>query len=307
MIAAGTTAFYGRAQAQGSRLRDEAERLQTQIATGQRLTRPSDDPLAASRLRTLVRQDQLAQADRHVADQAAGRLHATALALESAVGVVIRAKELATEASSATASDTGRKAIGEELSTLAQTLLSLANSRDASGQPLFGGEAAGPAYAPNGVGATYLGTAAAPLVNVGEAQRVAAGLTGPEVFGSPAGTGAGAGMGDLFTALGTLAAALKTGDAAGATVAGDTLAALDAGLDRLAVAQASVGTRLGAIETATERRTVRGELIAAEQATIGGTDLALTISRLQHTLTVLEASQTGFAKLANLSLFNLLR
>jgi flagellar hook-associated protein 3 FlgL len=37
------------------------------------------------------------------------------------------------------------------------------------------------------------------------------------------------------------------------------------------------------------------------------TDIAVTMSRLQETLTVLEASQASFVRLANLSLFSLLR
>ena len=38
-----------------------------------------------------------------------------------------------------------------------------------------------------------------------------------------------------------------------------------------------------------------------------GTDLSLAVSRLQQTMTVLEASQASFTRLAGLSLFALLR
>jgi flagellar hook-associated protein 3 FlgL len=44
-----------------------------------------------------------------------------------------------------------------------------------------------------------------------------------------------------------------------------------------------------------------------ERETIGGADLATTITRLQEVMTVLEASQASFVKLSGLSLFTMLR
>jgi flagellar hook-associated protein 3 FlgL len=49
------------------------------------------------------------------------------------------------------------------------------------------------------------------------------------------------------------------------------------------------------------------ELRTTEQSEIGGADLTESIARLQNTMLVLEASQTSFAKLANLSLMSQLR
>ena len=42
-------------------------------------------------------------------------------------------------------------------------------------------------------------------------------------------------------------------------------------------------------------------------ADVGGADIAVTMTRLQETLTILEASQASFVRLANLSLFSMLR
>ena len=49
------------------------------------------------------------------------------------------------------------------------------------------------------------------------------------------------------------------------------------------------------------------ERMADERSSVGGADIAVTMSKLQETLTVLEASQASFVRLANLSLFSLLR
>lgn len=56
-----TAAFFQRSLGQIGGLRGTAESLQQQIATGQRLERSSDDPVASARLRTLSRQDRLSE------------------------------------------------------------------------------------------------------------------------------------------------------------------------------------------------------------------------------------------------------
>ena len=68
-----------------------------------------------------------------------------------------------------------------------------------------------------------------------------------------------------------------------------------------------VGARLNWIDLNTERQIQTGQLRAEEEAKVGGTDLTLAVSQLQQTMTVLEASQASFARLAALSLFDVLR
>jgi flagellar hook-associated protein 3 FlgL len=60
------------------------------------------------------------------------------------------------------------------------------------------------------------------------------------------------------------------------------------------------------IDLTNERRTTLSELQSGEEADIGSTDIAATISDLQQIMTVLEASQASFAKLASLSLFDMI-
>jgi flagellar hook-associated protein 3 FlgL len=68
-----------------------------------------------------------------------------------------------------------------------------------------------------------------------------------------------------------------------------------------------VGTRLSWIDLTTEHRTNLGELRADEQENIGNTDIPGAMAQLTQMMTVLEASQASFTKLAGLSLFNMLR
>lgn len=303
MINLSTSAFYERGTRQASSLRSEAEDLQRQIGSGNRLSKSSDDPVAAARLRVLERSQTLSKVDQRNSDYALADLKLTDHALSTAVNVVIRIQVLATQAANETLSEEQRATIGSEISMLQENLVVLANSRNASGAALFGGQTAGAAYDVIGGVATYAGTPTVEPVGLGDGQEVVPGLTGPEVFsvevdGTPT---------DLFTILRDLGAVLQAGGASASAAASDALEALDAGLQKVSTAQSVVGARMGWIEVLDDRRVAVGELVAEEQGEVGGADIATTVTRLQELLTILEASQASFVRLSQLSLFDMIR
>ena len=57
--------------------------------------------------------------------------------------IVTSLQGLATQAASSTLSTSHRAAVGTQIASYYQNLLSLANTRDGSGNPLFGGQGAG--------------------------------------------------------------------------------------------------------------------------------------------------------------------
>ena len=105
----------------------------------------------------------------------------------------------------------------------------------------------------------------------------------------------------------TLGEALQGAAADPVQAARDALGSLGDALDAVTTGQTQVGARLAWIDLTTERRTMLSEMNAGEQAGVGATDMAATIAQLQQTMLVLEASQASFTKLANLSLFDLIR
>lgn len=306
MPSVSTSAFYDRFNLDMSALRRRADALQASIGSGQRLGRSSDDPVAASRLRTLGRADTFAAVDLSIAARASGDLLLTDSALQSFAATTIRAQELATQAANGILTPAQRAGIAIELNQLGKELGQLANTRDSAGHALFGGDTPGDAYGFDPAGMPiYLGTATASDLPLGDGQSVVRGLTGPEFLEFTV----GAAPTNLFAVIKGLADALSgtTPVPDPAQAARDAMAALDAGLDSITVQQTVVGTRLGWIDLNTERRTQMSELRAQEEADVGGTDLAEAISRLQQTMTVLEASQASFARLSALSLFDFLR
>lgn len=302
ILSTSTSAFYERARSDMKTLRSQAETMQSQLSSGQRLTRSSDNPVAASRLRALSRLETLSQIDTANASRASADLSLADAALNDMADALIRAQELATSAASATLTDTQRKAIGEELTQLNATLLSLANARDSSGHALFGGETGGDAYSLDASGnAVYVGTIGTGTLPLGEGQNVARSMTGPQALSF---TDANGSQTDIMAVIKTLADALSSASADPAGAAKDALTGLQSGLDTLTTAQTVVGTRLAWIDLTDQRRIDLQELRGSEEAEIGDTDLALTIATLQETMTVLEASQASFTRLASLSLFS---
>tara|TARA_B100001179_G_scaffold226952_1_gene208755 strand:- start:763 stop:1683 length:921 start_codon:yes stop_codon:yes gene_type:complete len=306
MINLSTGAFYERSTTQIGSLRARAESLQKQIGTGERLEKSSDDPVAAARLRMLDREERITRVDTRNSQAAENNLEFTDEALGQISTIISRARELSLQAASATTSDEQRASIATELDGLRQNLLGLANGRNASGHSLFGGQTVGSAYEvdPNTGVATYVGTATLDSVEIGEGQSITPGNTGPQVFSFEDANG---NQTDIFAELAALSAALRGGGQAAADAGRDGLGMLDMSFEKVTTAQTVLGSRLAWLELMTERRTDNLERIEDERSVMGGADLAVTMSRLQEMMTVLEASQASFVRLANLNLFTMLR
>jgi len=300
----GTAGFYGRARSDMASLREQAETLQTQIGSQSRLTRSSDDPVAASRLRTLSRADSLAKIDTANATRATTDLNLADSALSGITDTITQAQVLATQAATGTLSADQRASIGKQLASIHDNLVSLANTRDSNGNALFGGTGASSAYTLDTSGhAVYTGTGSSESLPLSEGESVTRSITGPEFLSFKA----GGQQTDIMATIKSLADALQGGVADPAAAARGTLEALGTGLDAVSTAQTVVGTRLAWIDVSTTRATQMTEARASEQSDVGGIDLASSLARLQELSVVLQASQASFTKLSSLSLFDQLR
>ena len=304
MRAVSTATFYERSNHNMGSLRARADALQAAIGTGQKLTKGSDDPVAAAQLRLLGRADMSALIDTGLTAAAVTDLSLADATLSSFGDAVIRIKELAIQAANGAVAPEQRKIIAAEIDQIRNSMFQMANTSDSAGHALFGGENVGAAYTMGAAGLpVYAGTAAASEVPLGDGQSVTRGITGPQFLNFSAG---GAPT-DLFTIAKTLSDALKGAVADPAAAARDSLAGLDAGLEAVSTQQTVIGARLNWLDLTAQRREQTGLLRAQEEADTGGTDLSLAVAQLQQTMTVLEASQASFARLSGLSLFAMLR
>jgi flagellar hook-associated protein 3 FlgL len=122
------------------------EQLQSQLTSGSRITNPSDDPIGAARAMSF--QETLDQTNQYLSniDQATGWLNTTDNALGSVTNLLQRARELAVQAASDTASTQDRTAINSEVQQLQQQALTLAQSRYGSSYLFSGTRSDQPGY-----------------------------------------------------------------------------------------------------------------------------------------------------------------
>lgn len=294
-----TSQLYNRPASLMTQLTAEADRIQTQIATGKRIQTASDDPASWLRLQGMKQQtaDDAAYASNIAMAQ--GILAQTDSTLDSVESQLQRALELATQASTGTMSDANRKAVSEELNAIRDSLFGLANTRDVRGQPLFGGATGEVAYVQAADGTiSFAGTGEPSPIPIGDGISIQGGVTGARAFAS--------GSSDVFAVIGAFADALEAG--------GDVKAAGDAALDgvnasieTVGLARASAGARAARLEMDTDRLVDAGEARESARTALEDTDVTTAMTQLQKTLTILQATQASFSKLTSLSLFDYLR
>lgn len=301
-----TSAFYQNAITSMTDLRKQTETLQAQISTGNTIQHSRDNPLGAAQMRALQAADTLATADKANASAAKTQLTQTDDTLSQFSDIVSQITTLATQAASSTYNDSQRAAIGQQINAYYNSLTSLANTKDSQGNPLFGGEATGTAYTfDSTTGApTYNGTSTAATISLGPGLSVTTGVTGPEFLDFQS---KGVSK-NLLTTVKTLANTLQnpSSSAAAITAANSALDDLNAATQSISASQTVVGARLDWINTTTTIQTQTATQRATREADVGGTDIAATVAKLTQQMTVLEAAQSSFVKVSNLSLFSML-
>jgi flagellar hook-associated protein 3 FlgL len=305
----GTGYFFDSRNRQMGALNGAAARLQEQIATGKRLSAPSDDPVASARLARLsVTQADQAQYGGNV-KLAQSLLGQSDTALESIALNLQRAQELAIRANADTLNDGNRAAIGKELEAILDDLLSLANTTDLRGEPLFGGSVSGAAYVRAGNGAiAYAGSGEAPPVPIGAGVSIQATDSGPRLF---EGLEVGGSATDMFRVVGDLAKALAPGGSADKaalkTAMSTGIEGLNKAADKINSGRASVGARAARLDIEAERLAQAAVDSDIERGGLEGTDIQTAVIQLQKTMLALDATQASFSKLSQLSLFDYIR
>ena len=134
-----TSHFYSKALENMQQAQHRAGQLNEQLATGKNLVRPSDD---TSKLRELSSLDRALMKAESLNNNIDGLMAIYGLeesALFSASDILIRVKELAIQGSNGSMSSINRSVIAEEIKSLTDQLLSLANSKDSQGNSIFSG------------------------------------------------------------------------------------------------------------------------------------------------------------------------
>ena len=279
----------------------ELSRTQLQLATGERLLAPSDDPAGVTRILEL--DQRIAGVDQYQRniDRAESRLQREEQALEGMGDLLQRVRELAVQGLNDSLSAEDRRAIAVEVRQSLEGLVSLANEADANGEYLFSGyRTATPPFDRNASGDwEYRGDQGQRLVQIGDNRHLAMGDPGDRLFmGIDDGSG---GRASLFAIVEGFASDLEA-DAP----SGNTLTALDNAMQRLSDARVSIGGRMNAIENQRSVNEAFSLAMEADRSELEDLDYAEAVSRLQRQMLALQASQQTFMKVEGLSLFNYL-
>jgi flagellar hook-associated protein 3 FlgL len=160
------------------------QRLQNQISTGRRISRPSEDAPAAQRGQTLQRLLELKAQAKTNAQTTQSYLDATDTALSNVAKLLSDVRGLAVEANSDTSTDANRQAIAEEVGRAFEQLLATAN-QNFRGRYLFGGSRAnGPPFVQETAGVAYHGNEGSLDSFVDLAFPYSTNAHGQEVFGT---------------------------------------------------------------------------------------------------------------------------
>jgi flagellar hook-associated protein 3 FlgL len=117
----------------------ELSDLQSQLASGKRLLRPSDDPVGAAQVIRLTEElDKITQYERNI-DLATGSLELQETSLRSITDVMNRARVLTVQAGNGIFSQPDREAVAVELEQIRNQVVDLMNTQNASGDYIFSG------------------------------------------------------------------------------------------------------------------------------------------------------------------------
>ena len=302
-----TTLFFDRASQQLGNVQSNLDKTQEQLSTGLQIVKPSDAPDKAALVTRLQSELSRQTSYQDTLKTVNVRLTAEETALKNTSDVMYRIKELATQAANDTLSPQDRQSVAIELQTMRDQLLSLANTRDSNGNYLFSGsKSSTPAFSQDAKGqVTYQGDQARMKVNIGDNRRINLNLPGSDVYTRVVrddGKGGKSAV-DFFKSMDDLVSAVKTGDHTN----------IQRGLSEVDTLQNGISEGLGQIgadlTVVDMQNNVLDQVVLNLKSTksdVEDLDYTAAITKMNKDQLALQAAQSSFAKISQLSLFQYL-
>jgi flagellar hook-associated protein 3 FlgL len=272
---------------------DKLGTLQSQISSGKRISKPSDDPAGADAAMLLRSQTTAAtQAGRNASDGLAwlGSIDTT---LNGINGSLQRARDLTVQGASTGSNDaTSLASIATEIDQIRSGVIDEANTTYL-GRPVLGGTTAGgKAYDSTG---TFVGDGNPVNRTVGPGVSVQVNVSGPQALGS--------GPTGVLDILATISADLKSNPAA----LGGDLTNLDAAMKNLASTQAVVGARFSRVQSMKTDADNSVLALKAQLSTVEDVDLPKAVVDLQLQQNAYQAALGASSKVLSTSLMDFLK
>ncbi len=178
-----TNTMYELGTRQITDLQASLVRTQQQVSSGMRILSPADDPVAAAA--ALGMDQALAINDQFALNRsnAKSTLSEEESVMQSINSLLQSVKDVVVGAGNGALDDSQRKMFATQLRSNFDELMSLANSRDSSGNYMFAGYQTGSQpYTESATGATYGGDQGQRMLQVGAARQMAVSDAGPTIF-----------------------------------------------------------------------------------------------------------------------------
>jgi len=202
-------------------------KAQDQASSGLRVSKPSDDPLAAAAARRETSRKALADATKTATDKANTLLQGSDDALNDVYNGLTSVRDLALQMSSSTASDQDRSNAAIEVRSIRDQMVALGNTNVAGSYVFAGYKDKTKAYETDG---TYSGDDSTVSVQSAPNLKIPASIPGSQVFGT--------GADSAFSQLDTLASALESNNLTAIKKSYDSL---ETNQNQVLAARSSVG------------------------------------------------------------------
>jgi flagellar hook-associated protein 3 FlgL len=273
--------------------KSELGRLQTQASDRKAINLPSDNPSGtASSLQVRGQQAAAAQYGRNI-DNGRGWLTTIDSALSGTIDILRRVKDLTLQGANGTLSTSARQGIAAEVEGLRKELLSQANTTFMGRYVFAGNSDAGTAFT-NASPPVFNGTNSVVNRRVADGVAVRVDADGAAVFG--------AGSGNVFDLIDTIASDLRSGADLSAN-----LAAIDERMKIVITQRSEVGSRDAQIQRAQEVNMKQQGALEDQRATIEDVDMSKAFLDLQLQQTNYSAALAVTAKVLPQTLMDFLR
>ncbi len=271
---------------------NRVDQLESQITSGSRITKPSDDPIGAARALSLQESlDQSTQFGRNI-DQATSWLNATDAALGSVTDSIARARELAVEAANGTLSSSDRGALQAEVTQLQQHLLDLSHSKYGSYFLFAGTRTDQPGFTQaSSAAANYQGNQNQVLREISPGVTIAVNVDPRTTFKN------------VWDSLDQLQQGLSAGDLSQIQ---SSLTTFDTALDDVNNSRSQVGARVNRLEALKSRQDSVSVNLTELLSQVKDVDMASAITNFSMAQVVYQASLKASSQLMQTSLLDYL-
>jgi flagellar hook-associated protein 3 FlgL len=277
--------------------------LQNQISTGKKVAVPSDDSVSFSEI--ALQKDLSSRLDQYSKNinMAQQRLSTEDNAIGQTLTVLTRIQEISTQSQNDTYSATDRQAMAVEIQNLSDTILTFANTKHSDGSALFGGfKADGEAFVRNQDGSvSYNGDSNHVSTVLNETSSLVMNANGDDLFMSI--NQKGGVKKSVFESINSMLDTLKAGERPSTDQANEIANAIN----HFSFQQTICGARLERADSEVAINQQMKTDTLARLSSLEDTDITSAVSDMKLKMNTLEATQSSFVKISQLSLFNYLK